>query len=80
MTRTLSTLKLTLITVALSVLSLAVPTASAQNKAVVTVPFAFRANQQVLPAGQYQVVSSDSILMFIDANTGRTSAALLGRH
>lgn len=80
MTRTVSNLKLTLAAATLALLSFASTGAFAQNKAMVNVPFAFTANHQMIPAGHYQVVSSDSILMFVDANTGRTQAALLSRH
>jgi hypothetical protein len=54
--------------------------ASAQNKASVNVPFTFMANHQVVPAGHYQVLASETSLTLIDASTGRTQALLLVRH
>ena len=71
-------MKKTLLIAIFALLPFAATNASGKNKAMVNVPFAFIANHQVIPAGHYQILSSDSILMLIDANTGRAQAALLG--
>ena len=63
-----------------ALLSFAAANAFAQNKAIVNVPFAFVANHQVVPAGRYEVLSSDISLTLIDTNTRRTQAVLLTRH
>lgn len=54
--------------------------ASAQNSAHVNVPFAFVANHQVVPAGYYEVISSDSTLTLINAKSGKAEVMLLVRH
>jgi len=53
--------------------------ASAQNSAQVNVPFAFVANHHAVPAGYYQVISSDTTLTLISANSGKALAMLLIR-
>jgi hypothetical protein len=80
MTCSISTLKNKLLIATLALLPIAAANASAQNKAIVNVPFAFVANHHVMPAGRYEVLSSDTSLTFIDANTRRTQAVLLSRH
>ena len=80
MTRSLSTLKNTILIAALALSPLAALNASAQSKALVNVPFAFMANHQVIPAGYYQVLSSDSTLTLINAGNGKVQATLLVRH
>ena len=80
MTRSLSTIKNTILIAALALLPLAAVNASAQSKARVNVPFAFMANHQVVPAGYYQVLSSDSTLTLINAASGKVQAILLVRH
>jgi hypothetical protein len=54
--------------------------ASAQNTALVNVPFGFQANHAYLPAGYYKVLSSDNAVTFIDAKTRKAQAILLVRH
>jgi len=52
--------------------------ASAQKGALVTVPFAFEANHQVLPAGEYKVhVLTPRMISIIDRSTGTYKALLL---
>jgi hypothetical protein len=79
MTRSLSTLKNTILIASLALLPFAAINASAQNKAIVNVPFTFIANHQVIPAGQYQVLSNDTSLTLIDANSRKAKAFLLVR-
>jgi hypothetical protein len=79
MTRSLSTLKNTILIAAFALLPFAV-TASAQTKARVNVPFAFVANHQLVPAGYYEVLSSDSTLTLINANTRKAQVVLVVRH
>ena len=43
------------------------------------VPFPFVANHVSLPTGHYKLISSDSSLILIDANTGRGQAILVIR-
>lgn len=80
MTRSLSTLKNTILIAAFALLPMAAVNASAQGKAYVNVPFAFMANHQVVPAGYYQVLSSESTLTLINANSRKVQAILLVRH
>jgi hypothetical protein len=54
--------------------------ASAQNTALVNVPFGFQANHAYLPAGYYKVLSSDNAVTFIDAKTRKAKAILVVRH
>jgi hypothetical protein len=52
--------------------------ASAQKGALVTIPFAFEANHQVLPAGDYRVhVLTPRLISLIDRSTGTYKALLL---
>jgi len=52
--------------------------ASAQKGALVTIPFAFEANHQVLPAGDYKVhVLTPRLISLIDRSTGTYKALLL---
>ncbi|HEY2466827.1 MAG TPA: hypothetical protein VGI45_03150 [Terracidiphilus sp.] len=64
----------------LALLPMAAVHASAQNSARVNVPFAFVANHTAMPAGQYEILSSETTLTLIDAGTGRAQAILLTRH
>ena len=80
MNRTVTTLKNTLLIATIALAALAGTSASAQNKAFVTVPFAFTANHDALPAGRYEVLSSDTSLTFINPSTGHAQAILLTRH
>jgi hypothetical protein len=80
MTRSLTTLKNTILIAAFAILPLAAVNASAQSEAHVNVPFAFMANHRVVPAGKYKVLSSDSTLTLIDDNSGKLQAILLVRH
>jgi len=53
---------------------------SAQQGALVTIPFAFEANQQVLPAGDYRVhVLTPHLVSLIDRSTGTYKALILVR-
>lgn len=82
MPHSISTLKNALLIPTFALLSFAPVNASAQQKeAIVNVPFAFVANDQAMPAGRYEVLSSasDTSLTFIDANTGRAQGVLLSR-
>lgn len=52
--------------------------ASAQNKAIVRIPFAFTANHQTLPPGNYTLeLLSDRFLCFTDTNTGKHRAVIM---
>jgi hypothetical protein len=79
MTRSLSTLKNMILIATFALLPLAAVNASAQNSAHVNVPFAFVANHNVVPAGYYQVISSETTLTLINANSGKALAMLLVR-
>ena len=76
----ISTLKNKLLIATLALLPFAAANASAQNKAIVNVLFAFVANHHAMPAGKYEVLSSDNSLTFIDTNTRRAQAVLLTTH
>jgi hypothetical protein len=80
MTRSLSSLRNTILIAALALLPLAAVNAPAQSKARVNVPFAFVANHQLVPAGYYEVLSSDTTLTLVNTNSGRVQAILLVRH
>ena len=80
MTSKISTVKNSILIVTFALLPLAAVGASAQTKdALVDVPFAFAANHTSLPAGHYKIVGQDSMLTFINADTGRSEAVLLSR-
>jgi len=79
MTRYFASLKSTILIATFALLPLVAVNASAQNSAHVNVPFAFMANHHVMPAGYYQVISSDTSLTFIDAS-GKAQAMVLTRH
>ncbi len=52
--------------------------ASAQYISRVTIPFAFTANNQLMPPGYYQVkLSSEHFLTIVDARTGRFQTNLM---
>ncbi len=52
--------------------------ASAQKGALVTIPFTFEANHQVLPAGEYKVhVLTPRLISLIDTSQGTYQALLL---
>jgi len=52
--------------------------ASAQKGALVTIPFAFEANHEVLPAGDYKVhVVTPRLISIIDRSSGTYKALLL---
>jgi hypothetical protein len=54
--------------------------ASAQNKIPVTIPFAFVANHQSMPAGQYYVrMLTPHLMSLADGHTGITKTLLLVR-
>jgi hypothetical protein len=80
MTRHFASLKSMILIATFALLPLAAVNASAQNSAHVNVPFSFVANHHVVPAGYYQVISSDTTLTLIDANSGKARAMLLVRH
>jgi hypothetical protein len=80
MTPRVSTLKNMILIATFALLPLASVNASAQNKAYVNVPFDFVANHQLLPSGYYEMMSSDTSLTLINANTGKAQAILLVRH
>ena len=69
-----------LLTVTAALLPMVAVNASAQNSAHVNVPFAFVANQQAVPAGNYQVLASNNSLTIINTNTGKPQAILVVRH
>lgn len=61
-------------------LFIAAPSASAQQTANVTVPFAFSVNHQTLAAGSYKVdLSSPSYVTLIDRNTAKVVGSFLVR-
>ena len=80
MTRSLATLKNTILIAAIALLPLAAVNAAAQSTAHVEVPFQFMANHQVFPAGLYEVLSSDSSVTLINARSEKVQAILLVRH
>jgi hypothetical protein len=80
MSRIYPTLKNAVLTAAFALLPYAAVSASAQNTAArVDVPFPFVANHVPLPAGHYEIISSDTNLRLIDASTGKGQAMLLVR-
>ena len=80
MPRFCSTLKLAVLTASFALLPCAAVSASAQSTARVEVPFPFLANHVSLPAGHYEVISSDTSLILYDASTRRAQAILAVRH
>lgn len=79
MTRRLSIIRLVLLAVAAASL-LAGTAAFAQTKALVRVPFAFTANHQTFPAGEYKLeLLSDRVLSFTNNNTGKHCALIMVR-
>ena len=53
---------------------------SAQTKAMVRVPFTFRANHQTFPAGYYKLeLLSDRLLSFTDNNSGTHHGVIMVR-
>jgi hypothetical protein len=80
MTYHISTLKIMFLVSLIAVLPFTADRASAQNAALVNVPFGFQANHVYLPAGYYEVLSSDNTVIFIDAKTCKAQAILLVRH
>ncbi len=79
MTRSLSTLKSMLLIGTLGLVVLAAQDASAQNQSHVNVPFAFTANHHLMPAGYYEVLSSEISLTLINVNSRKVAAILLTR-
>ena len=79
MTRTLSTLKSMLLIGTLAPVVLAAQDASARNKSHVNVPFAFTANNHLVPAGYYEVLSSETSLTLINMNSKKVAAILRTR-
>jgi hypothetical protein len=70
---------LLLITSALSLICPATK-ASAQATGMISIPFEFMANHQLVPAGSYKVdLLSDRFLALIDGKTGTTRTVLLVR-
>ena len=64
---------------ALLTATILIPSVSAQ-RARVQVPFAFAANQQVLPAGCYKVeLSADTHLTLVECDTGKAVGLLMAR-
>ncbi len=62
----------------LFVVMLAGPAAWAQNAVRVSIPFAFSANHQVLPAGTYRVeLQAENYIMFINCQTGKVAGLLV---
>jgi hypothetical protein len=80
MTHRISTLKIMFLVSLVAVLPFTAHHASAQNTALVNVPFGFQANHVYLPAGYYEVLSSDNTVTFINAKTCKAQAILLVRH
>ena len=65
-------------TALISVLILNSIHAFAQSKAVVKIPFAFTANHQTLPPGNYTLdLLSDRFLCFTDTRTGKSQAVIM---
>jgi hypothetical protein len=79
MTRSVSTLKNIMTIATFALLPLAVVNVSAQAKAHVDVPWGFVANHHYVPAGNYEVLTSENTMTLIDADSGRTAAVLLIR-
>jgi hypothetical protein len=81
MTRHSATLTQSLLAVAFAAGLLdAVPHVSAQQTAIVTVPFAFSVNHHMLPAGSYKVdLSSPNYVTLIDRNTAKGVGTFLAR-
>jgi hypothetical protein len=80
MTLHFALLKNMILTATVALLPVAAANASAQNSAHVNVPFGFEANHTYVPAGFYQVLSSDSTLILINENSRKAEAMLLVRH
>ena len=79
MTRSLSTLKNTILISTFALLPFAAVHASAQNSSHVNIPFAFVASHTTLPAGHYRVISSESTLTLINQDSGKAVALLVTR-
>lgn len=79
MTRSLPTLKSVFLIGALALVVFAARDSSAQNKSHVNVPFAFTANHHPVPAGYYEVLSSETSLTLINVNSRKAEAILLTR-
>lgn len=79
MTRSLSTLKTMFLIGTFALVVSAARDASAQNQSHVKVPFAFTANHHQVPAGYYEVLSSETSLTLINVNSRKVEAILLTR-
>ena len=79
MNRSLTTLKSMLLIGTFALVVLAARDASAQNKSYVNAPFAFTANHHLVPAGYYEVLSSEISLTLINMDSRKVAAILLTR-
>ena len=79
MTRTFSTVKSMLLIGALALVVISARDASAQHKCYVNVPLAFTANHFLMPAGYYEVLSSESSLTLINVNSRKVAVIVLTR-
>ena len=77
MIRMSSNLKTMILIATFPLLAFAAVSASAQQKAKITVPFAFVANQVSLPAGHYEVLAANSHVTLISLESNKESTMLL---
>jgi hypothetical protein len=79
MTRSLSTLKSMLLIGTCALVIFAARHASAQNRSHVNVPFAFTANHHQMPAGNYEVLASETSLTLVNVNSKKVAILLIRR-
>jgi hypothetical protein len=60
-----------------STMVMALSTASAQSKAKATIPFNFRVGSALLPAGSYEIDSSQTRVIWFHSEDGHSNAAVL---
>jgi hypothetical protein len=77
MIRSSSNLKNRILIAMSTLLAFAAVSASAQQKAKVTVPFAFVANQVSLPAGRYEILAANSHVTLISLESNKEPTMLL---
>ena len=77
MIRSSSNLKNMILFATFGLIAFAALSASAQQKAKVTVPFAFVANQVSLPAGQYMILAANSYVTLISLESNKAPTMLL---
>jgi hypothetical protein len=77
MIRMSSNLKTMILIATFALLAFAAVSASAQQKAKITVPFAFVANQVSLPAGHYEVLAANSHVILISLESNKEPTMLL---